>query len=250
MAIVFGKRSSYLSGKAWGALLLLILLLVPIASLAVLGPRIAEFGYAGMVAVLVLMAIVLSLVGMLKITVERWVSGIEGEGAIAKELGKLPDDYVVFRGIKVGTRLDADCTVVGPTGVFAIEVKSHRGRIGFNGQVLTRNGRRFQKDFLRQVTAEASGIRAIIRKGAGVDAYVEAVVVFSNKRAIVPFGGQPVRGCRVFGRDILNEALEAGSNRPLDRRKIFSIAQALAAAVSDGKKEARLERFKKQLDNG
>ena len=245
MAIVFGKRSSYLWNKAWGAMGVFALLLLLIVVISFLGPVITKLGYVGLVVVIGLMGIFLSLFEKRKKIVDRWVNGIEGEGEIVEELKKLPDNYVVIRGLKVKEHLDVDCTVVGPNGVFAIEVKSHKGKIEFDGQVLTRNGRRFEKDFLRQVTAEAFGLRDKIRNLAKIDLYVEAVLVFSNKYASVNLGQQMVRGCRVIGRDWLNNILEMTPGQKLENSFIFKIVSTLVADIADNKKDKKLDELKR-----
>lgn len=245
MAIVFGKKSVYLWNKAWGAMVVIALLMIPIVMISVPGPLITKAGYIGLVVVVALMFIILSLVEKRKKTINRWVNGIEGEGQIVKQLEKLPDNYVVFRGFKVKQHLDVDCTVVGPTGVFAVEVKSHKGTIGFDGQTLTRNGRRFEKDFLRQVTDEAFGLRNKIRNLAKIELYVEAVLVFSNKHASVRLGQQMVRGCRVIGRDWLNSIIETNPGPKLENDFIFKIASALFVEIVDKNKDKKLEALRK-----
>jgi len=228
-------------------MLIFALLLLPIVAISFFGSTITKAGYVGSVVVIGLMGIILSLVEKRKKSVDRWVNGIEGEGQVVEELEKLPDNYVALRGLKVKEHLDVDCTVVGPTGVFAVEVKSHKGKIGFDGQGLTRNGRRFKKDFLRQTTAEALGLRDKIRNLAKIELYVEAIVVFSNKYASVRLGQQMVRGCRVIGRDWLNNIIEISPGQKLENSFIFKIASALAADTPDDKKDKKLEELKQIL---
>lgn len=226
-------------------MLIFTLLILSIVAISFFGSTITKAGYVGSVVVIVLMGIILSLVEKRKKIVDRWVNGIEGEGQIVDELKKLPDNYVVIRGLKVKEHLDVDCTVVGPTGVFAVEIKSHKGKIGFDGRELTRNGRRFEKDFLRQATAEAFGLRDKIRNLAKIDLYVEAIVVFSNKYASVRLGQQMVRGCRVIGRDWLNNILEIGSGQKLENSFIFKIVSALSADIADNKKDKKLDELRR-----
>ncbi|NTU66874.1 MAG: NERD domain-containing protein [Candidatus Moranbacteria bacterium] len=65
---------------------------------------------------------------------KNYKQGGKGEGAIYYELLKLSDNYLVFQDVKFPTKdFNIDFVVVGPTGIFAIEVKSHKGIIGFNG---------------------------------------------------------------------------------------------------------------------
>jgi len=247
MAIVFGKRSSYLWNKAWGAITLIALLLLPLVLISVFGRYVAEVGYVGLFVVVALMLIVLTVIESRKKFIYRLAGGMEGEEQIVDELKKLPDEYVVIRGLKVKERMDVDCTVVGPTGVYAVEVKSHKGRIEFNGQALTRNGQRFQKDFIKQVSSEAVLLREKIRHLAKLDLFVEAILVFSSKYASVHFGTQNIKGCRVIGREWLNELLETGSVQRLEHIHILKIVEALTVEVPDKQMNAKMAKLRNVL---
>lgn len=81
-----------------------------------------------------------------------FTKGLKGSGAIWFELHKLPDCFDIYQHCKFNNHSgDIDFIVVGPPGVFIIEVKSHDGKIGFDGNQLTRNEAYFEKDFLYQV---------------------------------------------------------------------------------------------------
>jgi hypothetical protein len=155
----------------------------------------------------------------------------------------------VFRGIKVRDYLDIDCTVVGPTGIFAIEVKGHRGLVGFNGQQLTRNSRLFEKDFLLQAMSEAVGLRELIRSTAKVDVFVEPIIVFSDQYASVKLGPEKIKGCYVIGKAWLNELVERGTTDRLDAKYAVGIARALAGKVEDRHKEEKILQLEKNLDH-
>lgn len=245
MAIVFGKRSAYLRNKVWGAMAVLALLLLPLVYISSFGQLITKAGYISLIIVLVLMLVILTAIQSRKRFINRLFGGMEGEEQITDELRKLPDEYVVIRGVKVKDRLDVDCVVIGPTGVFAVEVKSHKGNIGFNGRSLTRNGRRFEKDFIKQVSSEAVLLREKIRHLAKLDLFVEAVLVFSNKHASVNFGSQKVLGCRVIGREWLREVLETGSGQRLESNFILILTNALVNEIPDKNKETKLAKFRK-----
>ena len=55
-------------------------------------------------------------------------AGAAGEEDAAALLSNLPDEYTVFRNA-VAARWEIDFIVVGPTGVFAIEVKAYSGTL-------------------------------------------------------------------------------------------------------------------------
>ena len=59
-------------------------------------------------------------------------SGLEGEQAAAQVLCRLPDSYSCYQNLRVfydGKESEMDMVVVGPTGVFIVEVKNQNGTI-------------------------------------------------------------------------------------------------------------------------
>ncbi len=59
-------------------------------------------------------------------------SGLTGEKAATKALARLPHNYTVVCNLflaKGDQRAEVDALVVGPSGVFAVEVKNHAGSI-------------------------------------------------------------------------------------------------------------------------
>jgi Nuclease-related domain len=64
--------------------------------------------------------------------VERWLQGAEGEREVAAVLTQLKaDDWQALHDISLGGG-NIDHILVGPGGIFTIETKSHRGRIGID----------------------------------------------------------------------------------------------------------------------
>jgi len=55
----------------------------------------------------------------------KFYRGGKAEGAIYYELAKLSNYFFVFQDIKIGDQGNIDFVVLGPTGLFSIEVKSH-----------------------------------------------------------------------------------------------------------------------------
>ena len=120
-----------------------------------------------------------------------FIQGLRGEDVVANSLKKLPEVYSVFAdAIIEGKSSNIDFVLVGPTGVYAIEVKSHRGQIGFNGLELTRYGELLEKDFLKQVKSEALSLHNYLKDELKVDIYIKPVIVFS--RARLNFGLKPI----------------------------------------------------------
>jgi len=66
--------------------------------------------------------------------IENWQLGAWGEQKTAKELGRLPDPWVVLHDIKT-TQGNIDHLVVGPGGVFLLDSKRWSGTIEVRGEI-------------------------------------------------------------------------------------------------------------------
>lgn len=138
-----------------------------------------------------------------------YFSGLIGEEKILKQLTRLDDRFSVFQDAKLpGRRDNIDFIVLGPGGVFTIEVKSHKGRISFDGSSLLRNGRVLEKDFLKQARGQALGLHDHLLEKTGADIWVKPIIVFTGTYLKIPFGHNEVGGCRVYGKEWLVNALE------------------------------------------
>lgn len=135
---------------------------------------------------------------------EVLAAGIEGEADMEDLLSTLPDAYCVYRDLTIpydGKTSEADTIVVGPTGVFVIEVKNHRGRICGDAvdkdwiqHKVGRGGTPYQKTFyspLKQVGTHVYRVAGLLRK-SGVGVYVIGLVYFANEEADVQITGSGV----------------------------------------------------------
>lgn len=142
----------------------------------------------------------------------RFKQGRYGEYEVCDELVKLPEEFFVFQDVKIpGYWGNIDFVVLGPTGVFALEVKSHKGKIGFDGRRLTRYGSVILgKDFLQQAKGEALRLHEYLVGVVGKEFFVEPVLVFSSNRASVRFGFQKQNNVYVIGKGYLHELITGG----------------------------------------
>jgi hypothetical protein len=117
-----------------------------------------------------------------------WVRGVDGEVQIARMLEELEDrGYRVEEHIDIGFG-DVDLVVVGPTGVFAIEVKNWAGTARQLDGRLWRNG----SDASTSVRQAIRGAVAI-RQRLGVP-WVEAILAIPNGKVV----GAPIDLKRVL----------------------------------------------------
>lgn len=97
--------------------------------------------------------------------IDRWLQGARGEERVGAVLdGLAADGWMAIHDVSLG-RGNVDHVLVGPGGVFAIETKSQRGRIGVD---------RLDPRWLKQAYAE----RKLMERITGME--VQALLVFSE----------------------------------------------------------------------
>lgn len=105
----------------------------------------------------------------------RYGRGYAGEAAVGAALGALPGGWRVFHDVRLGLE-NADHVVVGPRGVFSVEVKNYSGRILATPGGLFTHGQR-NDAAVRQAWRQARKLRELL----GVE--VTPLLVFA--------GGEP-----------------------------------------------------------
>ncbi|MEA3411308.1 MAG: nuclease-related domain-containing protein, partial [Pseudomonadota bacterium] len=136
------------------------------------------------------------------------LSGVLGEQRVNTALLALPDTYTLFNRLRVpnpysstGTT-EIDLVVIGPNGVFTVEVKNNKGVVVGAGHELEwqvvktgRSGGKYRSTMrnpVRQAKRQALSLRDYLRE-AGIHARVQSAVVFSNDECRVePAGRLPV----------------------------------------------------------
>src|SRR5262249_2868785 len=89
------------------------------------------------------------------IDLEKRAAGKKAEHSVHEMLKEeLPNDWLIEPNLRVPGCGDVDVFVTSPTRKFyAIEIKSHRTNVVFDGDVLRRgDGKPFEKDFLFQAS--------------------------------------------------------------------------------------------------
>lgn len=151
-----------------------------------------------------------------------YLQGLFGEDDIAVSLKELSDQYSVYADVKIKPKTgNIDYVVIGPTGLFTIEVKSHRGIISFNGLELARKNGKLEKDFLKQAMSEAISLHDYLRERLETEIFIKPVVVFSSF-AKMNFGLKPINNVFVVQKKWLNKLIESQmvSNFLVDRELI------------------------------
>ena len=131
-------------------------------------------------------------------------SGARGERMALKRVARLPDTYRVFNNVLVpssrGRPRELDCVVVGPNGIFVIEVKANKGEIegGTNdaqwrARKVGRGGTVYYTRFgnpIRQVRGATAALAEYLR-GRGIKTWVQSIVCFTHSRAPLNYYGAP-----------------------------------------------------------
>jgi hypothetical protein len=91
----------------------------------------------------------------------------------------------VINDINVEDKFNIDHLVIGPTGVFVIETKNHKGVITNIGDTLLINNRLFEKDIIKQTLDESYYIKDKIKSSLNLNIFVKPVIVFANPKAYV-----------------------------------------------------------------
>lgn len=157
---------------------------------------------------------------------ENYYRGRMGEKEIFEELSKLPDEFRVFCDVSIHPPYNIDFVVLGPTGIYTIEAKSHQGEVWYTGGKITINGSiPEEKDFLRQSKAEALSVNAFLKDKTGNDHFVIPVLAFS--RATMRFGLHPLDGVYVIGRGFLLQLLRTVRKQSYSEEKLSELEAVL-----------------------
>jgi hypothetical protein len=150
-------------------------------------------------------------------------------GAVAEEevgnlLGELPAGYFVVNDF-VLRRGNIDHIVISTKGILTIETKSHRGVVSCEGEMLKRDGKPFEKDFIKQGWREALSIRDLLTSHGISAPKPQPVLLFANADVRVR---TQVRGVEIISRRYLPLYLERLPKRinPKEVEKIFEILKS------------------------
>jgi hypothetical protein len=152
-----------------------------------------------------------------------------GRGAVAEEavgnlLGELPAGYFVVNDF-VLRRGNIDHIVISTKGILTIETKSHRGVVSCEGETLKRDGKPFEKDFIKQGWREALSIRDLLTSHGMSAPKPQPVLLFANADVQVR---RQVRGVEIISRWYLPLYLERLQKRMTTKEaeKIFEVLKS------------------------
>lgn len=159
------------------------------------------------------------------------IQGAGGELGVRMTLRGLDDRFRVLGSVVIGKKGDIDFIVVGPTGVWVIEVKSHKGRIRAEGSVLLRDGKPFDKNFIRQVWGATYALKDVLKDGFPGKVFIQPVVVFSSPYAKLGVEWNKTEDAFVIGLDQLIRLIERKEVQRLNAEEIEKITRVIRDAA-------------------
>jgi hypothetical protein len=150
-------------------------------------------------------------------------------GAVAEEtvgnlLEELPAGYFIVHDF-ISKRGNIDHIVISTKGILTIETKSHRGVVTCVGEMLKRDGKPFEKDFIKQAWAQVYFIRILLNRNGISAPKIQPVLLFANADVQVR---QQVRGVEIISRQYLPVYLKLLQSRlsASEAEKIFDILKS------------------------
>jgi hypothetical protein len=178
-----------------------------------------------MLALMVVCVVAFKLIAKRSDRAER---GADAEVVVAQLLRGMPKEYHVFHDL-VFEGFNIDHVVIGPTGVFIVETKSHRHKVSAKGEALLLNGRPFEKPILNQAWSEAFTLRDRLPQINGKPCSVQPILCFPN--AFIEVQG-PVKGVIVVPRHFLSRVITRRRDVTLSQPEILQLVDALKLSAS------------------
>jgi hypothetical protein len=117
----------------------------------------------------------------------KYYKGSAGEHNVKRALKKLPKSFSFRQNLLLyGLSPDVDFVCIGPTGVWAIEVKDVKGEYTCVREELYRN-EKLSRGFASQANSEAIDVEQFLKKELDIDIPVQPIVVLTDIKAKLDF---------------------------------------------------------------
>ena len=149
---------------------------------------------------------------------DNFTTGDIGEREVKKILAQLPNGYFHLSDFMNGTKTNIDSVVIGPTGIWSIEVKNYRKKeIKLDSYLL---------DDIEQTKREMKSLQDLLTIP------VTPVLVFANPKTKIHFGMVPQYGVYVIGKSWLEELITKTSKKVLNPEQCLEIKEKLKPYTS------------------
>ena len=170
--------------------------------------------------------------------------GIIGEYKVYKQLKVIKKmGYKLFQNVHLKNndiKAQLDFIIVGPTGMFIVEVKNQRGIIIGNGEskYLTKikkskSGNEYKKKIynpIKQINTHIYKLSKILRN-SGVNLWIDGIVLFSNKDSIVKIDSDSVLIIQSENCDELISFIKKRKNNVLSKSNIEKIVDIIKESI-------------------
>lgn len=110
----------------------------------------------------------------------RFASGIAGEDAVWRSFFGLPKGFTAYANVLLPSNTgDIDFVVVGPGGIYSVEVKNYEGRVEVIDGELWR-GKQSLRFIVNQAMKEARSLSGFMTHIIGHRVYVHSLIVFTQ----------------------------------------------------------------------
>lgn len=114
----------------------------------------------------------------------RFASGIVGEDAVWRSFFRLPIGYTAYANVMLPSNTgDIDFVVVGPGGIYTVEVKNYEGRVEVIDGELWR-GKQSLRYIVNQAMREARSLSGFMTHTIGHRVYVHSLIVFTQNPGV------------------------------------------------------------------
>lgn len=157
--------------------------------------------------------------------------GADGERDFVKFLKELPDTYTVVSDLDFADSYgNIDHLIIGPTGVFAIDVKDWKGTVASDGKgELLLNGRPTDKPQVRSFTRRTMDLRDRLKALTKLEPYIQCVFAFMHTYVEAKWGTTGNLNC-IRADQISDYVTKFRANNPLppaDIPRLISAATSL-----------------------
>jgi hypothetical protein len=162
--------------------------------------------------------------------------GAAGEREIIPYLKKLPDTYTVVSDLDFADSYgNIDHLVIGPTGIFSIDVKNWKGTVSSDGKgELLQNGRPTDKPHVRPFTARTMDLKDRLKVLTRLDPFIQCVFVFPHTHLNANWGTTGYVHC--IHADQIEDYITKGKGSkpiaPADIPRLVAAAKALKETIT------------------
>lgn len=110
-----------------------------------------------------------------------WGRGAGAELIVKRSLMALSSDYKILSDFQPG-KWNIDHICIGPTGIFAIEVKAHKGTISYVNNKLKRNNQELDGNYLGQAKKGSVFLNQLIKEKLNKEYFVVPLLIFPNAK--------------------------------------------------------------------